>query len=158
MRHASIAAALLLAAPLLPACQPQAPDGEPAPPPADAPGPAPATPPANPAAGGMDISQPITALGTEPFWSLKIVGTTLTLTRPDAPDRIFKAPGAALQPGHATWVAKSDDGAQLTVTLYASECSDGMSDRKYPWNAEVVLYDRALRGCAVKTAEMPRGG
>lgn len=106
----------------------------------------------------MDISQPITAIGTEPFWSVKIVGTTLTLTRPDAPARDFNAPGASIQPGRATWIATDGDGAQLTLTIYASECSDGMSDRKYPWTAELTLFGEALRGCAVKTAEMPAGG
>lgn len=139
---------LLAVLPLLAACQPQAPDGSPAPPPAEA----------KPPAGNMDISQPITALGTEPFWSVKVEGTTLTLTRPDAPPVAFTAPGAAIQSGRATWVAKADDGAQLTLTIYASECSDGMSDRVYPWAAEVAVLNQDLRGCAVKTAEMPPGG
>ena len=106
----------------------------------------------------MDISQPISALGTEPFWSVTVDGTKLVLKRPDAPDRTFTAPGASIQPGRATWVAKASDRAQLTLTIFASECSDGMSDRKYPWTAEVSLLNEALRGCAVKTAEMPKGG
>lgn len=141
--------------PLLAACQPKAPE-EPAAAPSAGPTALPAA--ASPQSGDMDISRPITAIGTEPFWSVKVEGTTLTLTRPDAPPRLFTAPGAAIQPGRSTWVAKAEDGAQLTLTIYASECSDGMSDRKYPWTAEVALFDQSLRGCAVKTAEMPAGG
>ena len=136
---------------LLAACQPQAPDGKPAPPPADAPKPA--------MPSGMDISQPITARGNEPFWALTIEnGTKLTLKRPDHADVVAEAPGAAIEPGRAVWVAKAADGQQVTVTLYVSECSDGMSDARYPMSAEVALLNESLRGCAAKTAELPKGG
>jgi uncharacterized membrane protein len=136
----------------LAACQPQTPDGAPAVPPADAPkaSDAPTT------ASTMDISRPITARGTEPFWALSIDGTTFKLSRPDQPDLAAEAPGAAIEPGRAVWIAKTADGRQLTVTLYGSECSDGMSDLKYPLTAEVVLLNETLRGCAAKTAELPR--
>lgn len=136
---------------LVAACQPQAPDGQPAPPPADAPA---ATLP--PASSNIDISQPITARGTEPFWALTINGKTFRLSRPDQPDVSATAPGAAIADGRATWIAKTTDGQQVTVTLYASECSDGMSDLKYPMTAEVALLNESLRGCAAKTAESPR--
>lgn len=144
----------LLFAPLLvlvAACQPQAPDGQPAPPPADAPATA---LPAQPVS--MDISKPITAHGTEPFWGLTIDGAAFKLTRPDHPDLVAEAPGAAIAGGHAVWIAKTPEGQQMTVTLYASECSDGMSDLKYPMTAEVALLNESLRGCAAKTAELPR--
>lgn len=140
-----------LAALLLAACQPQDPEGKPAPPPADAPA-------ATPAGSSMDISKPITARGTEPFWALSIDGKAFRLTRPDRPDLTAEAPGAAISNGRAIWVAKTADGRQMTVTLYASECSDGMSDLKYPMSAEVVMLDEELRGCAAKTAAMPREG
>lgn len=143
--------AAALAALLLAACQPQDPEGKPAPPPADAPA-------ATPAGSSMDISKPITARGTEPFWALSIDGKAFRLTRPDRPDLTAEAPGAAISNGRAIWVAKAADGRQMTVTLYASECSDGMSDLKYPMSAEVVMRDEELRGCAARTAEMPREG
>jgi uncharacterized membrane protein len=154
MRLAQICAAALM----LCACQPQAPDGEAAPPPADAPAaPASATPVAS--SGGMDISQPITARGTEPFWALEITGgTKFRLTRPDQPDLMAEAPGSAMSPGGATWVAKGAKGEQLTVSLKMGECSDGMSDLKYPMSAEVVLMNETLKGCAAKTAELPKEG
>jgi len=149
MRQLLIAAAILLAA-----CQPQDPDGKAAPAPPDAPAPPVPTPPS----GSMDISRPITARGNEPFWALSIDGTKFKLTRPDHPDLLAEAPGAAIQPGRATWIAKGAKGEQLTVTLYVSECSDGMSDLKYPMSAEVTLLNESLRGCAAKTAELPREG
>ncbi|MEW5687543.1 MAG: hypothetical protein AB1942_21725 [Pseudomonadota bacterium] len=148
MKRAAVSALALLS---LTACQPQAPDGKPAEAPADAPAAAPAAAPP-PTGSSMDLSKPITALGTEPFWSVVVDGTTLTLKRPDAPDKAFTAPGAVIQPGRATWVAKAADGAQLTLTLYGGECGDGMSDRRYPWTAEVAVLDQALRGCAIPSA------
>jgi uncharacterized membrane protein len=148
-RGAVLAIALGLAA-----CQPQAPDGKPAPPPADAPRAA----EASAASRVSDFSQPMTAHGNEPFWSLTIDGTHLKLTRPDHPELAFEAPGAAIQPGRAIWVAKAADGQQVTATFYVSECSDGMSDLKYPMTAEVILLNETLRGCASKTAERPREG
>jgi uncharacterized membrane protein len=145
------AARTLLAALLLTACQPQDPDGKPAPPPADA--------PKMPPAASIDISQPITARGNEPFWAITIEnGTKLTLKRPDHPDLAAEAPGAAIDNGRAIWVARTADGRQITVTLYVAECSDGMSDLRYPMSAEIVLLDESLRGCAAKTAALPKGG
>jgi uncharacterized membrane protein len=38
------------------------------------------------------------------------------------------------------------------------ECSDGMSDLKYPMSAEVVLVNETLKGCAARTAELPKEG
>lgn len=140
-----------LAVVLLAACQPQAPDGEPAPPPADAPA-------AAPAPVVSDFSQPMTARGTEPFWAVRIDGTTLTLLRPDAPEAAFQAPGATITPGRATWDARAAEGRTMRVTLFVSECSDGMSDLAYPMTAEVELDRETLRGCAAKTAELPREG
>lgn len=134
----------------LAACQPQAPTGEPAPPPADAPAAAEAPPTV------LDISKPITARGTEPFWALTIEGKAMKLTRIDQPDLIAEAPGAALAGGRATWIAKTAAGQQITVTLYVSDCSDGMSDLRYPMAVEVALLNETLRGCAAKTAELPR--
>ncbi|MBU1375854.1 MAG: hypothetical protein KKE02_23260 [Alphaproteobacteria bacterium] len=150
MNKALAATAALLASMGLAACQPQAPDGAPAPPPADAPA-ITAAP-----SSSMDISKPITARGTEPFWALTIDGKAFKLTRPEHPDVIAEAPGAAIASGRAIWVAKTPEGQQITVTLYASACSDGMSDSKYPLTAEVVMLNESLRGCAAKTAELPR--
>ena len=106
------AAGLLIAALALAACeQPGVGEGPTAPPPT-------AKPPTT-SGRGMDISQPITARGTEPFWALHITdGTKLRLTRPDQPDMTAEAPGAAVEPGRAVWVAKTPDGQQMTVTLY----------------------------------------
>jgi uncharacterized membrane protein len=136
----------MLALLALAACQPKAPASPPADPASAAAG--------QPQGSAMDISQPLTARGTEPFWALTIDGTHFRLTRPDHPDLAIEVGGAVMQAGRATWVGKGADGEQVTVVLYASDCSDGMSDTKYPYAAEVVLLNESLRGCAGKTAEL----
>jgi uncharacterized membrane protein len=104
-----------------------------------------------------DFSKPMDARGTEPFWALSIRGTTLTLTRPDHPVMAAVAPGAVIKPGQASWTGKTADGRDLKVSLYASSCSDGMSDHAYPYAAEVDVPDESpLSGCADKTAAMPK--
>ena len=89
---------------------------------------------------------------------MRIDGTRLTLLRPDAPDAVFEAPGARIEPGKAMWEARRADGATMRVTLYVSECSDGMSDMRYPMAAEVEVAGESLRGCAAKTAELKPEG
>lgn len=121
--------------------------------------PAPANPPAEapkaepPPATVRDFSQPITARGNEPFWALSLDGTHVKLTRPDHPDVVAETPGASIEPGRATWIATAP-GQQITITLYESACSDGMSDRRYPMTAEVTLINESLRGCAARAADL----
>lgn len=151
-------ATILLAALGLAACQPQAPDGTPAPPPADAPEAAAVTSSPGPAIQTTDFSGPMIARGNEPFWAVRMDGTTFTLQRPDHPDVVFAAPGAQITPGRGVWPATAADGQTLTVTLYVSDCSDGMSDLNYPFVAEVAYAGQTLRGCAAKVADLPAAG
>ena len=119
---------------------------------------APAPEPEAPAVAVSDFSQPMTARGTEPFWAVRVEGTTLTLLRPDAPELAFQAPGMAARPGEAVWEAKAADGQTLKLTIRVSECSDGMSDLRYPMAAEAEVAGQLLMGCAAKTSELPREG
>src|SRR4051795_3580627 len=73
-----------------------------------------------------DFSKPILARGNEPFWSMKIDGTTFTLSRPGQPDTVFTAPGAMIVPGKASWTGKAANGQPMVATLFVSDCSDGM--------------------------------
>jgi uncharacterized membrane protein len=105
-----------------------------------------------------DFSRALDARGTEPFWNVAIRGTTLTLTRPDQPIMIAAAPGAVIQPNEASWTGKTPDGQELKVTLYASNCSDGMSDHAYPYTAEVDVPGASpLSGCADTVAALAKG-
>jgi uncharacterized membrane protein len=82
----------------------------------------------------------------------------LTLTRPDHPAVSGPAKLALLSEGFARWEAVTGDGRTITLALVTIECSDGMSDHRYPMGAEVRFGGEVLKGCAAKTAELPKGG
>jgi uncharacterized membrane protein len=87
-----------------------------------------------------------------------IDGGRLTLTRPDQPAVTGKAALTMLAEGWARWDATMADGRKLSLALVTIECSDGMSDHRYPIGAEVRFEGEILKGCAAKTDELPKGG
>lgn len=125
----------------LAACSDPAPTGPEAPP-----APAPA------ALGDVDLNQPLRALGTEPFWAVEITPLDLTYTAIDAVEVRASNPGPTIQGTTAVYAAAAPDGTALVVTLIATECSDGMSDRVYPLTARVELGSQTLNGCAASVA------
>ena len=113
---------------------------------------APAAPAAPVALGGVDLNQPLRAIGTEPFWGVEITPRTLTYTAVDHPGLTAANPGPTIQGTTAVYAAAGADGTTLVVTLIATECSDGMSDRIYPLTARVELGSQTLNGCAASVA------
>ncbi len=158
MRHALLA----LAAVALVACQPQDPEGAPAPTPADAPdltGVPQTTPPPPGTSEFNNFAGDIDARGTEPFWNLQIRAGTIILTRPD-PEPAITTPNPGVQEtgGEAVW-STSHEGKPFIVTLVnEGSCSDGMSDLVYPYVAVVTLGDLTFRGCAYKASAAPKEG
>ena len=117
------------------------------------PAPEPAPAPAPAVLGGVDLGQPVRALGAEPFWSVEITPQTLHYTAVDNEAGVRAAnPGPTVQGTTAVYAAAGPDGTALVVTLIATECSDGMSDRVYPLTARVELGAQTLNGCAGSTA------
>ena len=110
------------------------------------------------ALAGVDLDQPLRVLGTEPFWAVEITPQGVTYSGVDRPEQKAANPGPTLQGTVATWTTKTEAGADLTVTLTATDCSDGMSDRTYPLTAKVEIGDETLTGCAAATAAIERAG
>jgi uncharacterized membrane protein len=116
--------------------------------------------PAAPAAAvlsGVDLAQPVRALGTEPFWSVELTADHLAYTSPEGAETAPR-PETVVQGTVATFEGLTDKGSKLSLTLTATECSDGMSDRTYPLTAIVKLGDRLLTGCAASTAAIMSAG
>ncbi|WP_439476373.1 COG3650 family protein [Brevundimonas sp.] len=126
--------------------------------PADEPAPPSEAPEPAPVLGGVDLDKPVRALGTEPFWSVELTGTEMVYTAPEPPEQRAPQPDPLVQGTTATWEAETADGTALRVTLIATECSDGMSDRTYPLTAMVKLGERELIGCAASTAAIMSTG
>ena len=122
--------------------------------------PAPPSAPAEPAPvlAGVDLSKPVRALGTEPFWSVELTGTEMVYTTPEPLEQRAPQPRAVVQGTTAVFEAKTAAGTALSVTLVATECSDGMSDRTYPLTAMVKIGETSLNGCAASSAAIMSTG
>lgn len=116
--------------------------------------PAPPTPAAEPShvLGGVDLDQPVKALGNEPFWYVTMDGKTMTYGGPDRPEQRATQSPPHIQGTTATFSGETATGRALEVTMIATECSDGMSDRTYPLVARVKVGDETLTGCAAANA------
>lgn len=105
-----------------------------------------------PVLAGVDLTQPVRVLGTEPFWGLDITSAGLVYSGVDRPEQRADNAGPTIQGTSASWSEITDAGAPLKVDLFATECSDGMSDRVYPLTARVEIGDETLAGCAAATS------
>lgn len=115
--------------------------------------------PAAPAAvlAGVDLTEPVRALGTEPFWSVEMTGSEMIYTGVDRPERRAAQPSPVVQGTMAAFEAATPEGP-LSVTLTATECSDGMSDRTYPLTAIVKVGEETLTGCAASASAIMGAG
>ncbi|WP_028747041.1 COG3650 family protein [Rhizobium mesoamericanum] len=94
-----------------------------------------------------DFVGDLNALGTEPFWAIKIRTDGLTFSRPGAEDVKIANPGPVIAQDRATWTIVNGP-TPLKLTLTKGNCSDGMSDRHYTLNAVLVFADKTMYGCA----------
>ncbi len=136
---AAVAAAPLL---LLAACDQLMPA------PAPAPDPAPPPPATATVFGGLDLSQPFTVRGNEPFWAVAVTSGTLDYNGVDRPQETAADPGPQITTTVATYTVTTSLNNPLVVVLTVGPCSDGMSDTVYPLNATVIRPGETLIGCA----------
>ena len=106
----------------------------------------------------VELDQPLRVLGTEPFWAVEITPAGLTYSGVDRPKQKAANPGPALQGTVAVWTAETEAKTPLVVTLMATDCSDGMSDRTYPLTAKVEIGGESLTGCAAAVAAIEKAG
>ncbi|NNC54061.1 MAG: hypothetical protein HKO08_13570 [Erythrobacter sp.] len=128
---------LFLAALSLAACQSG--DGEPGAGPTDA-------------FDAIGAEETIYLTGTEPFWGGEIAGTQARYSTPEDPDgTTFSVERFAGNNGLGFTGAIEGSAFDLTVT--PGECSDGMSDRTYPFTATVMMGGEQRNGCAYTDAQ-----
>lgn len=89
----------------------------------------------------------VTVSGTEPFWGATIERGQLVWTTPDNPDGTAVEVRRFAGNGGVAWSGELD-GEKLDIAVGPGPCSDGMSDRTYPFSAAVSLGERTLTGCA----------
>lgn len=94
----------------------------------------------------------VTLTGTEPFWNLVVQGEEGVWTTPDnQPGTRFAVTRFAGNNGLG--LSGTLDGKALTATLTPGTCSDGMSDRRFPYVATIALGGETLQGCGYTTAQ-----
>ena len=109
-----------------------------------------------PAADGIDpqgqafdkiaSDEVINLVGTEPFWSIRIAGGSAKYTKPDQPEG-FDFAVTRFAGNNGLGFSGSMEGTGVTISLTPGECSDGMSDRVFPFVATIALGEETLRGC-----------
>lgn len=98
----------------------------------------------------------LTALGTEPFWNAESVGESLTYSTPDNIDgTVISIERFAGNGGLGLYGDLNDEAFQLAIT--PGECSDGMSNRTYPFTATLTIGNELREGCAF-TSNQPFTG
>jgi len=95
---------------------------------------------------GIGPNETIYLTGTEPFWNMKISAESLTYFTPESPVG-RKAAVARFAGNGGLGVNGTLGGEALIIAVTPGDCSDGMSDRTYPFTATVGLGEDTLLGC-----------
>ncbi len=86
-------------------------------------------------------------VGTEPFWSGEIASGRMTYFTPDSPEPEVIAVSRFAGRGGLSFSGERK-GAALTLAIAPGICSDGMSDRTYPYTAMLRIGAETRQGCA----------
>ena len=111
-----------------------------------------------PSLGGINLDQPLRALGTEPFWAVELQPDVMIYSGVDRPEQRAPRPRRTVSADEAVFRGTTEAGAALAVTLTPAICSDGMSDRIYPLAARVEIGPERLSGCAASAAAIMNVG
>ncbi|MFM2064344.1 MAG: hypothetical protein RLZZ507_4015 [Cyanobacteriota bacterium] len=94
------------------------------------------------------------ARGTEPFWSLTVSKRGIVYSSPEIKQQTFPYAAPLKADGRPTDVVRvyrfRGRENNMLILKKVSSCSDGMSDRNYPYSAILMLGNRVLEGCAEK--------
>jgi uncharacterized membrane protein len=105
-----------------------------------------------PMLGSVDLSQPVRASGTSPFWTLEIAPGRITYT--DSAGKggkltDFYPVSPKVDADHAMFATQTPDGDVVMITLTRAECTEkGAPATTDPLTAELKIGARVLAGCA----------
>ncbi|MBI1402205.1 MAG: hypothetical protein GC147_03195 [Porphyrobacter sp.] len=94
----------------------------------------------------------VTLTGTEPFWNLRIEGESALWTVPDNQDGTRFAV-TRFAGNNGLGFTGTLEGKALVASLTPGNCSDGMSERAYPFVATIALGDETLEGCGYSDSQ-----
>ncbi|HEX9947611.1 MAG TPA: hypothetical protein VGA98_08730 [Allosphingosinicella sp.] len=91
---------------------------------------------------------PVRAIGTEPFWGARVEGRCVTYSHPEDQKGTRIWTRFAPAPGGGSW-SGTLGGKRFQLRIRPQPgCSDGMSDRRYPLAADLVVGGERRSGCA----------
>jgi len=100
-----------------------------------------------PAFSEIEQTDTIQAIGTEPFWAVVVKGDRLTYTTPE--DQTGMAVPVQRFAGNSGLAFNGTlAGQPLDLLVTKGDCSDGMSDRRYPFTATLKIGEDQRSGCA----------
>lgn len=94
----------------------------------------------------------ITLTGTEPFWGIKIADGQANYNNPDNLNG-WDFAVTRFAGNNGLGFSGTMNGEAITIALTPGACSDGMSDRAYPYVATIALGEATLRGCGYTTSQ-----
>lgn len=95
----------------------------------------------------LDLPRKFRATGTEPFWGADVDGETLKYSTPEFPEGT-SVTVTRKQAGASVTFTGTIDGKPLELVVSSGPCSDGMSDRVYPFSVTRTIGPDIERGCA----------
>lgn len=94
----------------------------------------------------------ISLTGTEPFWGGSIAGERLAYTTPENPGGVTIAV-RRFAGNSGLGFSGTRNGRPVDLTVTQGTCSDGMSDRTYPYTVTLRLDGETRSGCAWTTRQ-----
>jgi len=105
----------------------------------------------------IGVGETVHFLGTEPFWGGEVTGTQMTYSTPDSQKGEIIPVTRFAGRGGLSFTGKRG-GAELTLAVAPGQCSDGMSDRAYPFTVMLRIGEETRQGCAWTDRQRPSGG
>lgn len=105
--------------------------------------------------GDSDSSKPFAAIGpqdtlhfvgTEPFWGGTAHESTMVYTTPAKPEGT-KLAISRFAGRNGLGLSGALDGQALDMTVTPGTCSDGMSDRRFPYSVTLRIGSEVRQGC-----------
>ncbi|MBD2440288.1 COG3650 family protein [Nostoc sp. FACHB-110] len=90
------------------------------------------------------------ARGTEPFWSVTVSKSGIVYSSPEVKKQTFPYVAPLTAQGRSADFVRVYRlrGNNTLILKKDNACSDGMSDKQYPYSAILILGNKVLEGCA----------
>ena len=98
--------------------------------------------------GGPIHTMPIRAVGTEPFWSARINGRCVQYSHMEDPKGTRVWARHSRNEAGEFWLGTLNGKVFQLSLRNETTCSDGMSDKLYPFSVELSIGTELRKGCA----------